>query len=327
MNYILDFSNLFIIGYSADPTQNNNGEHIGGITGFLKILQKLIREYPPSDIFIVYDGKGGSRKRKEMNSNYKEGRSVPKPLRLNRTFSYDSPDQENESRRQQQAVLICILNSLPVHQIILSGVEADDIISYLAQDFDKKNEKSLIISNDKDFLQLLNENISVYRPAKKCIITREDVIKEYNINPVNFVIARAIEGDNSDNLEGISGIGLKGLANKFPELKEDKWISIDEFVELAEKKQEERKEEKKKEYKMYSSIVENKKTIEDNYKIMQLYSPLIDFNNKQLLEQDLATKVKLDMSAFYKSLTENGIFGQSFRELVTHFIRMEMNRK
>lgn len=321
MNYILDFSNLFIIGYSADPTQNNNGEHVGGITGFLKILQKLVREHPPEKIYIVYDGKGGSRKRKEMNSNYKEGRSVPKPLRLNRTFTYDSPDQENESRRQQQAVLICLLNSLPVHQVILSGVEADDIISYIAQDFDKKKEKSLIISNDKDFLQLLNENISVYRPAVKSILTKEDVIKDYNINPANFVIARAIEGDNSDNLDGVPGVGLKGLSNRFPELKEDKWLSIDEFIELAEKKKEE------KDYKMYSSIIDNKKIIEENYKIMQLHSPLIDFNNQQLLEQDLAAKVKLDMSAFYKSLTENGIFGQTFRDLVTYFIRMEMNRK
>lgn len=321
MNYVIDATNLFFLSYCADPTQNANGEHIGAITGVLKIIQKLLREKPVDNLYFIWDGKGGSKKRKEMNSLYKEGRSVPKPLRLNRRFEYDSPEQENESRRQQQAALVCVLNSLPVHQIILEGVEADDIISFLSQKFSKNNEKVFIISNDKDFFQLLNENISIYRPAKKSFLSKEDIVKEFNISPSNFVLARSIEGDNSDNLKGVPGVGLKGIANKYPELKEDKWVSIPEFISLTEEKQ------KEKSYKTYDSILNNKDIIEKNYQIMQLYAPLIDYNNMQILEDELEKKPKFDMTAFYSHLTMNGIYGQHFRELVVHFIKTETTRK
>lgn len=321
MNFIIDSTNLFFVSYCADPTQNSNGDHVGAITGVLKIIQKLLREKPAENLYFIWDGKGGSRKRKEIDSSYKDGRSVPKPLRLNRKFEYDSPEQENENRRQQQAALICILNSLPVHQIILDGVEADDVISFLSQKFSKDNEEVIIISNDKDFLQLLDKNISIYRPAKKSIVTKKDVLAEFNINPLNFVLARAIEGDNSDNLKGVPGVGLKGLSNKFPELKEDRWISIPEFIQLTEQKQ------KEKDYKTYTSILSNKDIIERNYSIMQLHAPLIDYNNMQILEKEIEKKPKFDMTSFYNHLTVNGIYGQHFRELVVHFMKTETKRK
>lgn len=321
MNLIIDFSNMFFISFCASPDQNNSGDHIGGITGFLKTLQKQIREQNPTNIYIVFDGAGGSKKRKGMNSNYKEGRSVPKPLRLNRTFEYETPEEETENRRQQQAALVSLLGCLPVYQIILSGVEADDAISYIAQKLGKNNEKCVILSNDKDFFQLLDDNISVYRPAKKAIITKNDVIEEFNIHPNNFVISRAIEGDNSDNLKGVPGVGLKGLSNRFPELKEEKWLSIDDFILLTEEKQ------KEKDYKMYSSILDNKKVIEENYKIMQLATPLIDFDNQQVLEDSITKELKFDMNSFYEQLTLNGIFGSYFRDLITYFIRKEIKNK
>lgn len=322
MNLIIDMNNIFIIGYSVDPTLNNNGDHVGAICCPLKMLQKLIRDNPNiNKIYSIWDGKGGSRKRKEMNSGYKEGRSVPKPLRLNRVFQYDSDEQENESRRQQQEALVCILNTLPVYQIVLDGLEADDIIASIALDSSKRGEKSLILSNDKDFLQLLDDNICIYRPATKAIVRKEDMMNEYNIHPINFVIARAIQGDNSDNLKGVPGVGLKGLATRFPELKEDKWISIPEFILLVEEKQ------KEKTYKMFSSIIDNVDIIENNYNMMQLNSPLIDYNNKELLEIELNKKLEFDMDEFYKLLTANGIFGNSFRELITYFIKSEVKKR
>ncbi len=269
---------------------------------------------------MIWDGRGGSKKRKEMNSSYKEGRSVPKPLRLNRRFEYDTPEQEHESRRQQQAALVCVLNSLPVYQIILDGTEADDIISYLCQEFSKKNEEVLIVSNDKDFFQLLNDKVSIYRPIKKSFVTWQNILDEFGIHPVNFVLARAIEGDSSDNIKGVPSVGLKGLATKFPELKSNKWIPIPEFIALTEEKQ------KEKQYKAFSSILENQNIIEENYKIMQLYSPLIDFNNREILEQELAKKPKFDMTSFYSHLSTNGIYGQYYRELVIHFMKSELKK-
>ena len=78
---VIDALNMYFRSYIVDPSLSTNGQPIGGVKGFLKILQKLVRETKPDEVVVVWDGPGGSRKRKTMNKNYKEGR---KPIRLNR---------------------------------------------------------------------------------------------------------------------------------------------------------------------------------------------------------------------------------------------------
>ena len=80
---IFDALNAYLRAYIVDPSLSSNGQPIGGIKGFIKILQKHVREANPDEIVVCWDGPNGSAKRKIMDKGYKEGR---KPLRLNRAF-------------------------------------------------------------------------------------------------------------------------------------------------------------------------------------------------------------------------------------------------
>ena len=88
---IIDALNMYFRAYIVDPSLSTNGQPIGGVKGFLKILQKLVRDTKPDEIAICWDGEGGSQKRKTKNKGYKEGR---KPIRLNRDIRNLSENEE-----------------------------------------------------------------------------------------------------------------------------------------------------------------------------------------------------------------------------------------
>ena len=150
---IVDALNMYFRSYIVDPRLSSNGQPIGGVKGFLKILQKLVRETKPDQVVIAWDGPGGSRKRKTINNNYKEGR---KPLRLNRDIKHLTENEELENKVWQQTRLIEYINSLPIIQLMLEAVEADDIISMVVGSPKYKGWQKVIVSSDKDFLQLLD---------------------------------------------------------------------------------------------------------------------------------------------------------------------------
>ena len=124
----VDALNMYFRSYIVDPSLSTNGQPIGGVKGFLKILQKLVRETRPDQVVVAWDGPGGSRKRKSINKNYKEGR---KPLRLNRDIKHLTENEELENKLWQQARLFEYLNEMPISQVLLPEVEADDIIAYV----------------------------------------------------------------------------------------------------------------------------------------------------------------------------------------------------
>ena len=95
---IIDALNAYFRAYIVDPSMSTNGQPIGGVKGFLKILQKLVRENKPDMVVVVWDGPGGSAKRRAIVKEYKEGR---KPIRLNRESNL-TPDEETENKVWQQ---------------------------------------------------------------------------------------------------------------------------------------------------------------------------------------------------------------------------------
>lgn len=311
---IFDGNNLFFSCYAANETINSNNVHIGGIIGSLASLQKICIDVKPHEIFVVWDGKGSSNKRKNLNENYKQGRVAPKPYKLNRNFQYENEEQEAQNRRWQQARFIDILNYCPVTQIIESGVEADDIISWMTRNYNHDGI-NIIYSNDKDYLQLVNDNTIVYRFTKKVFMTKQDVIDEYDVMPSNMALARAIEGDKSDNLIGVNRVGLKILNRYFPELKQKEDITFDQFFEMANKKYELRKE-----LNCLKNIVESRQLIEDNYKIMQLYAPLIDAKTSISIENTIKEKkLGFSLTAFNLQIMKDGMRYSDFINLCEHF--------
>ena len=135
---IIDGLNMFLRSYIVVPQISKEGQPIGGTTGFLKSVQKLCREMNPTQIIVCWDGRGGSRKRKQQNKNYKEGRA---PIRLNRNFKVLTEDQEKENKIWQMERIWNYLNNLPVIQLIADEVEADDLIAYLCRYSSLKDEE------------------------------------------------------------------------------------------------------------------------------------------------------------------------------------------
>ena len=283
---IIDALNMFYRGYIVDPSISTHGEPIGGVKGFLKSLQKTVRETTPDEVIICWDGEGGSLRRKGINENYKEGR---KPIRLNRNVRNLTEDEEMRNKVWQHIKLIEYLNELPIIQLCEPGLEADDIIGYIVKNSAVKHCQKIIISSDKDFFQLCDNKTILIRPIQNEILNTVAITEKYNIHPENFALARAIEGDKSDNLAGISGAGLKTIAKRFPFLIEEKSYTISDVLKCCEKQE--------KPLKIHMNILEGKKIIEENYRMMQLSVP--DMSSETISR--ISEKIKLEIREFNKT--------------------------
>jgi DNA polymerase-1 len=273
---IIDGLNTFIRSWTTTPNMNDNGDHVGGITGFLKSIAFAIREFVPTKVVIVFDGKGGSNKRKELYEGYKSDRGKNR-FRVNRTYpEMMSEEDEHQSMKRQFIWLMDYLDYLPLNVLVYDGIEADDVISYITNH--AEDSESIIMSTDKDFLQLIDTDISVYSPTKKIYYNIPTLEKEFGLFYKNFLLYRILSGDTSDNVPGVKGCGLKTLLSRFPELKTEE-VSIDKLYELC--------EERLGKYKIYSDILASKDRISLNEKLLSLkLSDTIGVHQKmQILEK------------------------------------------
>ena len=269
---VIDGLNTFIRSWSTAPNLNENGDHIGGIVGTLKSIGYAIRTINPTRVVIVFDGKAGSQSRKEIYSGYKSERGKNKiKMRLNRAASVEmNPEEESESMKRQMVGLGELLSALPVTIMIYDGIEADDVMAYIATQLKKENEKVIIMSTDKDFLQLVNKDVSVYSPSKKKVYNIDEVKEEFGVHPHNFINFRMIDGDKSDNVEGISGLGLKTIIKSFPILAEGEVQTTESMLEYI--------NEQPKKTKAHDLFENNLELLKRNRKLMQLSDPTFSGN-------------------------------------------------
>lgn len=160
---IIDAMNAFVRNYVMNPSLAADGSPIGGTKGFLMSLQKMVREINPDNIVVVWDGGGGSAKRRALAKQYKEGR---KPLKLNRAYKGMSSLEESQNRYKQLTRTIEYLNEMPVTQLILDDVEADDVIAYVCRMPSLSGKVKIIVSMDKDFYQLCDDETMIFSPIK-----------------------------------------------------------------------------------------------------------------------------------------------------------------
>ncbi len=296
---VVDALNAYFRAYIVDPSLSENGQPIGGYKGFIKILQKLCREMRPDEVLIAWDGAGGSQKRKATNKNYKEGR---KPIRLNRTVRTLTEDQEMQNKVWQQCRLMEMLNEMPFIQIVSDGIEADDVISYAVQNHKYKGWQKIIVSSDKDFFQLCDDETVLYRPIQKLFVNKPRILEEHGIHPTNFALARAIAGDKSDNLDGVRGVGLKTIAKKMQFFAEEEPVTFEDLFNYCRNDNTG--------LKAFASILEKAETVQDNYKIMQLYSPAISIQTKNKIQHALDNfEPHFNKTEVMKRMKEDG-FGE-----------------
>ncbi len=256
---IVDGLNVFMRHFAANPTTSENGEHVGGVVGFLRGLRHLIDLTCPKEVFVIWEG-GGSLRRRAIDSNYKNGR---RPVKLNRW--YDNEDMPNtvENRNYQINLLIQFLRKGPVGQIYVSDCEADNVIGYLSNYAYHKDE-IIIVSSDKDYYQLVSDRVRIWSPGQKKFVTPPIVLEKFGISANNFCVARCFCGDTSDGISGAKGVGFRTLAKRFPQLTLTESQSVDDIINGAVKKCNDSK------LKIYKSIVEYADNARRNWKLMYL---------------------------------------------------------
>lgn len=294
---LIDALNLFFRNFAMLNMVNQDGAHIGGLGGFLRSLNSLIKTLQPTTVYVVFDGIASSVNRKNLLAEYKSGRNQ---MRLTNWETFDSLEEENDAKTNQITRLIHYLKCLPVKIISLDKVEADDIIAHLSNILSiKHNSDVIIVSNDRDYIQLVNKNITIYRPTEKEFYTSKTVFSSFGIPPENFILYKTLLGDQSDKIEGIKGLGQKGILKKFPELAGDE-ITFDQLMELAETKI--------KDHVIYARVIQDEDRLKNNYKIMDLKNPLIDEDEKQFLEEFTDEfPPKLNLEGFLKFYHEDGL--------------------
>ena len=211
----------------------------------------------------------------------------------------------------QHARIVEYLNSMPVIQFMVPDIEADDVIAYLTQMSYYKGWQKIVVSNDKDFMQLCDDETVLWRPTKDEFLNSGRVVEETGVHPTNMALARAIIGDKSDNLKGVRGVGFGTIKKRFPYLAEAKDYTLDDIVQTC--------EESENKLKVLSRIIEEQDTIRHNYKLMQLYAPQLSIQSKQHVEYTVNNfECEFNRTEIIKMMNIDGFGELNWETLRTH---------
>lgn len=188
------FRSYYATAYTGNIMRNKEGFPTNGLYGFVNMINKIISEEKPEYMMVAFDI--GKTFRHEKYERYKDGRKeTPEDLKL------------------QFPVAKKILTTMGIKYLECAGYEADDIIGTVSLWCEKDPEyEALIVSSDKDLLQLISdETVVKLLKSKDYIIMDKKIFKEtYGFDPINMIDLKALMGDSSDNIPGVKGIGEKG---------------------------------------------------------------------------------------------------------------------
>ena len=271
---LIDGLNLFFRNFAMLNMVNPDGVHIGGLGGFLRSLGALINQTQPTSVYVVFDGAGSATNRKNLLPEYKSGRNLQ---RITNWEVFENLGDEHDAKVDQIVRLIQYLKMLPIKTTVIDKVEADDIIAVLSKKLvEKYNSTCFIVSSDKDFVQLVTDKIILYRPMEKEYYNTETVLEKFGVLSENFILYKTLLGDNSDNLPGVKGLGIKGIFKKFPELQNTK-LKLKDIFDISARKF--------KEHVVYSRIIQDRSRLETGYKVMDLSIAFIDDNGIEYLDR------------------------------------------
>jgi DNA polymerase-1 len=191
--YLIDASGFIFRAYHAlPPLSRSDGTPVGAVFGFLNIFLKLLGTHNPQHIGVIFDV---ARKtfRNEIYPAYKANRPPP------------PDDLVVQFQLVRQAC-----RALGLHILEEPGFEADDLIASYAHQALKKEWEVVLVSSDKDLMQLVNDHVSMWDPMKGKVIDNAAVIEKFGVPPHQVTQVQSLIGDNSDNIPGVPGIGPKG---------------------------------------------------------------------------------------------------------------------
>jgi len=163
---------------------------------FIRTIQSLAKSYEAARTIVCFDF-GKSYYRMEMHEEYKGTRK--------------KPQDEDEIKKYEDffAVLNALPDQLDEEVLKFRGVEADDILAWITQNMSDRYDHTWIVSSDRDLYQLIDDNISIFNIFGRKEVTLQTLQEDFEVNPSEYLLSRIIEGDKSDNILGIEGIGPK----------------------------------------------------------------------------------------------------------------------
>ena len=309
---IVDGLNLYLRVFAVNGALNDNGVPVGGLTGFLRSLAYAIREVNPTRVIIVYDGAGGSQRRRKIHPEYKSNRKPGK--RITRWDAFKNSTEEKESMKIQFSRLIEYLDFLPINVISIDKIEADDTIAYIAHTL--LDKEVTIMSADQDFLQLVSDRITVWSPTKKKFYTPRMVEADYGVPAHNFLMYKVLMGDKSDNIEGVKGLGPKKLPKIVPDLLTQTTLDLDFILEHAGKGEEP----------MHKKISESATQLRINEELMDLKNPPVSGELKLRIQRLIEAPINLLSRNDFIIMYNDDQLGNAIKSpdlwLKEHFIKL-----
>lgn len=213
---LIDGSNLLFRMFYGIPSsiKNTKGKEIRGLIGFVGSLKKIVAEFKPYSLVVIFDSETSKSANLQIDIEYKANR-----------IDYTGVLEE-ENPFSQLPLIKKALKYLEIFYVEIENYEADDYIASIVSQKESDEYEYIIVSTDSDFIQLVNKQNYLYVPRGKrsILYDEEEVIKKYDVLPSQYVLFKSLIGDKSDNIKGITGIGNK-TASKIL-----KYTSIQEFI-------------------------------------------------------------------------------------------------
>jgi DNA polymerase-1 len=278
---------LFRIYYALPPLLNCDEVPTGLLTGFAKAVNMFSKNRIIRLKDMVWVLEGGGNFRDDLYSEYKNNRV-----------------ETTEEFKNQFKIVLEWIEKMGFPTIKKANYEADDVIATLAKRYEEMDYKVFIISADKDFTQLVSENIKLIKPDKMSkIFALEDVEKNYKVTPSQFIDYQSLIGDPIDNVPGVKGIGkvwAAKLLNQFKTL-DNLYAKLDEVSPAIRKKLETGKED--------AFLSRELVTLKDD---LELEMPKFKDIGKQPLVKIIEDLIKYDISSIVNELVKNKFFDKEY---------------
>lgn len=184
-------SYLYRAFHALPPLTNSKGAPTGAIKGVVSMLRRLDKDYPESQVVVVFDAKGKTF-RDDIFSEYKANRP-PMP----------------DDLRDQIAPLHDVIRAMGLPLLIIEGVEADDVIGTLSEQLASATQPIVISTGDKDMAQLVNQHVTLVNTMTDTVMDPDGVVEKFGIPPELIIDYLALMGDKVDNIPGVPGVGQK----------------------------------------------------------------------------------------------------------------------
>jgi DNA polymerase-1 len=320
--------------HGAKDIYTNSFGHLGGLYQFYTTLRKLIKDYKINKVILFFDGEGGGIARYRIDPAYKANR---KSKEWHKKIEMTAAELRREKAKEESILkqrkrIQAYAEELFLRQIEVDDIEADDLIASYCLEHNNK-EEIFLYSNDRDFAQFFDLNITIIFPNINEPITKVNYMMHFNHHYSNALTIKIIQGDTADNIAGIAEMGEKTLLKHFPELN-FKHMSVRDICKRADEINKERVENKKKPIKALENLIspEGIERLKINFQLVNLREPML---NEQAKEELLQLEIPLSPDGrgsklLYKMMLEDEfltVYGSTFTQYVEPFYTVIMNEK